>query len=266
MEMENPRAERVKKVKALANRSVRQRRGQFLAEGPGAVRAAVQYAPDRVAEMYVSSQVAMRHPDIIDSVHAQGLRAVTVTPEVAQAMSGDAQGILAVVNEFHGSLGDVPARVRHVVVLIDVRDPGNVGTIIRTADAVGADAVVLAGTCADPFNPKVVRSSAGSIFQLPLIREKAWEGALASLRSRGLRVVAAHGSAEAAIGDAHGPGSRESLRLPTAWVFGNEAEGLTDAQVHACDDAVRIPIVGRAESLNVASAAAIFSYVSLLSQ
>ncbi|MGH3744942.1 MAG: TrmH family RNA methyltransferase, partial [Mycobacteriales bacterium] len=151
---------------------------------------------------------------------------------------------------------------RLVVVLLDARDPGNAGTVIRTADAAGADAVVLAtgdgGGSVDVHNGKAVRASAGSLFHLP-IATGAWPQVLPALRTAGLRVLAtaAHGALDLFAADLGGP---------TAWVLGNEAHGLAAEAVEACDAAVAIPIRGRAESLNVAAAAAVCLYASARAQ
>jgi TrmH family RNA methyltransferase len=152
----------------------------------------------------------------------------------------------------------VAARPRLVAVLEEVRDPGNAGTIIRVADAAGADAVVLTGTSVDVFNPKAVRATTGSLFHLPVAVGVPLDEALDRLRGAGLRVLAADISGD----DLLAVRSEGLLDSPTAWLFGNEARGLTAEQLALADRAVIVPIYGRAESLNLATAAAVCLYES----
>ena len=149
-----------------------------------------------------------------------------------------------------------------VAVLVGVADPGNAGTVLRTADAAGADAVVLAGESVDPHNPKCVRATMGSLFHVPLARERDTRAVLAALRDAGLTAVAADGHGETVLG----PGTDALLAGPTAWVFGNEAHGVPPEVATACDRRVRVPIHGRAESLNLAAAAAVCLYASARSR
>jgi TrmH family RNA methyltransferase len=150
-----------------------------------------------------------------------------------------------------------------VAVCANVRDPGNAGTVLRCADAAGADAVLLAGSSVDPYNGKCVRASAGSLFHLPVTAGAAVEEAVAACRAAGLRVVAADGSGSTDLHDAQAGGM---LAEPTAWLFGNEAWGLPAAQAALADQVVRVPVYGRAESLNLATAAAVCLYASAWSQ
>jgi TrmH family RNA methyltransferase len=150
-----------------------------------------------------------------------------------------------------------------VTVLAHARDPGNVGTVIRCSDAAGVGGVVLTDASVDPLNPKAVRASAGSLFHLPVVTGPSVEALLPALRDAGLRVLAADGSGERDIDDLLDDGS---LARPTAWVFGNEAWGLPESTRSLCDDVVRVPIHGRAESLNLATAAAVCLYASARAQ
>lgn len=260
--LSNPRAERVKRVAALAGRSARSRAGAWLVEGPQAVREAVRFAGSRVRDVYLSEEAAARYTEIVDDAVAGGLYLHVGTAAVLEAMSPDAQGVLAVVDSTGASLDDVlAASPRLVAVLANVRDPGNAGTVIRVADAAGADAVVLAGEAVDPGNPKVIRSTAGSLFHLPVARAPLAE-ALEALQAGGLTVVAADGSGELTLG----ADTDELLDAPTAWVFGNEAWGLRDDELALADHVVRIPIYGKAESLNLGTAAAVCLYASAAAQ
>ena len=147
------------------------------------------------------------------------------------------------------------------VVCADVRDPGNAGTVIRCADAVGADAVILAGHSVDPYNPKTVRATAGSLFHLPISVVADVATAVAAARSAGLQVLAADGHGETDLLAAD-----ELLSAPSAWLFGNEAWGLPADTAALADVRVAIPIAGRAESLNLAAAAAVCLYASARAQ
>jgi TrmH family RNA methyltransferase len=150
---------------------------------------------------------------------------------------------------------------RLVAVLYGVADPGNAGTVIRVADAAGADAVLLAGDTVDPHNGKCVRASAGSLFHLPITRTRRSEDVLVACRNAGLRLVAADGYATADLDDAE-----DALAQPTAWVFGSEAHGLPADVLAEVDEALRVPIHGRAESLNLATAAAVCLYATARAQ
>ena len=174
------------------------------------------------------------------------------------------QGVVAVCGRL-----DVPldralaARPRLVAGCVEVRDPGNAGTVIRCADAMGAGAVVLAGASVDLHNGKTVRASAGSVFHLPVALAPDPAAAVDQLRAAGLNVLAADGYGELDLEDATDAGLLEE---PTAWLFGNEAHGLPEELGAAADHRVRIPLHGAAESLNLASAAAICLHASARAQ
>jgi TrmH family RNA methyltransferase len=153
----------------------------------------------------------------------------------------------------------VAARPRLVAVCADIRDPGNAGTVVRCADAAGADGVVFAGSSVDPYNGKAVRASAGSLFHVSLALESGTPAVVAALRHDEVSVLAADGAGELDLDDALDEGL---LAERTAWLFGNEAWGLPDEVAALADHRVRIPIHGRAESLNLATAAAVCLYAS----
>lgn len=259
--LSNPRSDRVRAVRALSRRAVRARQGLFLAEGPQSVREAVAHRPDVVRDVYVTADALARHAEVVRSAVDVGLAVHEVTDEVLAAM-GDGQlavapqGLLAVCEVLTASLDDVlGAGPRLVCVLANVRDPGNAGTVLRGADAAGADAVVMSAGSVDLFGPKLVRSTAGSLFHLPVVTGLEIEDVLDRLRRAGLRVIAADGAGRHVLGEV-------DLTMPHAWVMGNEAWGL-DARVRErCDDVVRVPIHGHAESLNLAMAATMCLYAS----
>ncbi|WNB84824.1 RNA methyltransferase [Cellulomonas sp. ATA003] len=270
-ELTNPRAERVKAARALSGRSARLRTGRFLVEGPQGVREAVREAPDRVRDLYLTPTAAQRYPEIVTDAADRSVRVRMASEDVVAAMSPDAQGVLAVVDMHDPGLAAVlAARPRLVAVLARVRDPGNAGTVIRAADAAGADAVVLTAESVDVHNPKVVRSTAGSLFHLPVTAGASLAEVTAALRDAGLGILAADGAGEHDLDDlldvAGGSGTVPDLSRPTAWVFGNEAWGLPEADRALADAVVRVPIRGRAESLNLATAATVCLYASSRAQ
>lgn len=270
-DLTNPRAERVRRVRALAGRPARLRHGQFLVEGPQGVREAVAYAADAVRDLYVGPDAARRYADVVERALARGVRVHTGSAEVLDTMSADAQQLLAVVRTrttgLEDVLGEPPPRL--VAVLAQVRDPGNAGAVIRTADAAGADAVVLSDASVDHHNPKVVRATAGSLFHVPVVADVPVAETVGRLRAAGLTVLAADGAGDRDLDDlldAAGRGTAPDLSGPTAWVFGNEARGLGDDVRELADAVVRVPVHGRAESLNLATAAAVCLYASARAQ
>ena len=256
----NPRADRVKQVAALAGRSARRRAGQVLVEGPQAVRELVAHRASHVRDVYVlEDALASRGPLalIADAALEAGLHVHPVSADVARALSADSQGIVAVASSA-AVFSQLPSAPRLVAILSQVRDPGNAGAAIRVADAAGADAVVLAGDSVDPTNPKVVRATAGSLFHLPVVRAPSLDAAVSAAREEGMTIFAADVSGDNELGAADAP----DLSGPTAWVFGNEAWGLSADELSLADRVMRIPIFGRAESLNLGTAAAVCLYAS----
>jgi RNA methyltransferase, TrmH family len=256
------RSPRVKAARQLAKRAFRERARAFLAEGPQAVREALR-RPGVVTEVFVTGPGRARYPELADQAVRQDVPVHEVSGEVMAelAQTITPQGVLAVCRFVDQPLTAVTAaQPRLVVVLASVRDPGNAGTVLRTADAAGADGVVFAAASVDPYNSKCVRSSAGSLFHLPVVAGGDLAEALAALRSAGLQVLAADGSAEQFL-DSPGPGGPDLAR-PTAWLFGNEAWGLPADVLGLADSAVAVPIYGHAESLNLAAAAAVCLYAS----
>ena len=241
---------------------MRERDGLFLAEGPQAVREAVAHRPDAVQDVYFDTQAGSRHTAVLDAARAAGLFVREVSPEVLAAMCDTLvpQGILAVCRPVDVDLGAVlKARPRLLVILTNVRDPGNAGTVIRGADAAGADAVLVSDSSVDIYNPKVVRSTVGSLFHLPIVTGVPIPELLDRVRGAGLALLATDGSGQSLLGDV-------DLSGPHAWVMGNEAWGLEPGTQQACDAVVRVPIYGKAESLNLAMAATLCLYTSATTQ
>jgi TrmH family RNA methyltransferase len=222
-------------------------------EGPQAVREATG-----VVELFGTAQALARHPEL-----AHGAAVVSVVTDDALAALADTvtpQGLVAVCDFLDTPLRAALARrPRLVAALVEIRDPGNAGTVLRTADAAGAGAVIFAGDAVDPYNGKCVRASAGSLFHVDVARVDAPLALVEQLRGAGLQVLAADGYGEADLDELADSGA---LAQPTAWLFGSEAHGLPDAVAAACDARVRVPLHGRAESLNLAAAAAVCLYSS----
>ncbi len=252
----NPRADRVKAVRALGRRSARRRAGRFVAEGPQAVRELLRFRPETATDLYVDGEQRGRYADLVGP--SGDVRIHECTPQVMAAMTDTQhpQGVLAVCRPVGIPLADaLAASGDFVVVLAHVRDPGNAGTVIRGADAAGARCVIVSDASVDVYNPKVVRSTVGSLWHLPIVTGAPLVDALERCRAAGLRLLAADGSGETLLPDA-------DLTVPHAWVMGNEAWGLDATVRDACDEVVRVPIYGHAESLNLAMATTVCLYAS----
>ncbi len=252
------RSGRVRTARRLLRRASRAEHRLFLAEGPQAVREALGVAgcvrevfarPGAWPELHacaLDGDVPWLHVDD----EALGSLTETVHP----------QGVVAVCAFLDRPVGDLLARrLDLLAVCADIRDPGNAGTVVRCADAAGADGVVFSGSSVDPYNGKAVRASAGSLFHVPLAVGTGTPEVVAALRHSGVSVLAADGAGELDLDDALDQGLLEQR---TAWLFGNEAWGLPAEVADLADHRVRIPIHGRAESLNLATAAALCLYAS----
>ena len=252
---------RLRAAKRLTKRAFRQRERAFLAEGPQAVAEALSSGA-QVTDLFVTVPARSRHQDLVGAAEDAGVPVHVVSGEVMEelAQTVTPQGLLAVCGFVDVPLDAVTCPApRLVALLANVRDPGNAGTVLRTADAAGAQAVVFADASVDPYNGKCVRASAGSLFHLPVVVGVRLEDAVAAMREAGLCVVAADGRAGRSLDD---PEVRARLSEPTAWMFGNEAWGLPPDLVALADAAVGVPIYGKAESLNLAGAAAVCLYAS----
>lgn len=260
-ELTSLRSPRVKSARQLAKRALRQRARSFLAEGPQAAGEALAEA-GVVTELFITAPAQVRYSELVAAAAGQGVPVHLVSGEVMTelAQTVTPQGILAVCRFVDVPLAQVTAAAPQLaVVLANVRDPGNAGTVLRTADAAGARAVIFSQGSVDPYNSKCVRASAGSLFHLPVVVDAPLAATVAALRDAGLRVLAADGSARRSLDDLDASGL---LRPPTAWLFGNEAWGMPGEVLALADEAVAVPIYGRAESLNLAAAAAVCLYAS----
>ena len=255
------RSGRVKAARRLVRRAARAEHRLFLAEGPQAVREALT-VPGCVREVHAVPAAASAHPAIRSAAEAAGIPWLEVDDAALASLTETVhpQGLVAVCRFLDVPAAEVlSAAPRLLAVCADVRDPGNAGTVVRSADAAGAGGVLLAGQSVDPYNGKAVRASAGSLFHLPVAIEPDTAALLGAVSSAGLTVLAADGAGETDLDEAE---ARGLLDGPTAWLFGNEAWGLPEEVAALADHRVRIPIHGRAESLNLATAAAVCLYAS----
>lgn len=265
---------RVAAARRLVRRNVRAKERRFLAEGPQAVREAVLHqtglGTDQQAtliEVFATVEAVERHAAVVEAARAAGVRVHLASDatmaDMAQTVTP--QGLIGVCHFLDTSFEQIlAAGPRLVAVLAHVRDPGNAGTVLRCADAAGADAVVLTEASVDLYNPKSVRASVGSLFHLPVAVGVSVEDVVSGLRGHGVRLLAADGGESAADLDDELDDGR--MGGPTAWMFGNEAWGLPEETRDLADQVVRVPIHGRAESLNLATAAAVCLYASARAQ
>jgi TrmH family RNA methyltransferase len=245
----------VRAARKLARPSSRARAGgRFLLEGPEGIRAALDagHVPD---SLLATERAAARHAGLVNLARQRGAPVTLVAEPVLAALAATTtpQGLVAVLPSVLRPLEALPPSPRLVCVLAEVRDPGNAGTVLRAADAFGADAVVTTRGSVDPQSPKAARAAAGSLFHLPVVAGAPWPELAAALRGRGLRLVGADPHAQRTVADA-------PLEEPVALVVGNEAHGLPEEVAADLDLAVRVPLAGRAESLNLAAAAAVLLY------
>jgi RNA methyltransferase, TrmH family len=258
---------RVVAARRLASRAFRAKQGLFLVEGPQAVREAAA-EKGLLSELFATVEAAERYAGILDQARANGAAVALAADEVLASL-GDTvagQGIVGVCRFLDRPLASVLEAERPpklLVLLAHIRDPGNAGSVLRAADAAGADAVLVSSESVDVYNPKAVRACVGSLFHLPVVTGVDLSAATTALRARGVRVLAADGAGTADLDDEADSGA---LAAPTCWMFGNEAWGLPEPIRALADTAVRVPIHGRAESLNLATAAAVCLYASARAQ
>jgi TrmH family RNA methyltransferase len=258
------RSPRLKAARRLTKRALRQHARAFLAEGPQAVSEAF-YSGAPVSELFATAEARGRHQDLVTAIAKSGVPVHAVSGEVMAelAQTVTPQGLLAVCGFVDVPLDQAMAGPPSLVaVLASVRDPGNAGTVLRAADAAGAQAVLFSDASVDPYNGKAVRASAGSLFHVPLVAGVRLEAAAGALRAAGLRILAADARGGRTLDDL----TPAELAAPTAWIFGNEAWGMPDSVLDLADESVAVPIYGRAESLNLAAAAAVCLYASAARQ
>jgi RNA methyltransferase, TrmH family len=259
----DPKANKVRGVAKLTKKDARSSTGLFLLEGPQGLKEALN-RPKLIVELFATEDAVERYPDLFERAAAARIEVQLVSEPVLKALTDTTtpQGVVAVCEQLHSDLEDIiAAKPRLVALLANIRDPGNAGTVLRAADAAGADAVIFSTNSVDVYNPKVVRSTTGSVFHVPFAIDVPIEHAITALKAAGLQVFAANG------GGVEIPAlSDEVLAKPTAWVFGNEAWGFEQSTLDLVDQEVAVPLYGAAESLNLATAASICLYVTAFAQ
>lgn len=259
-------------ARRLTRRARRDQAREFLAEGPRAVREAVSI-PGIVLEVFGTPAALDQHGDWLAESPVT-FRPISEKAAATLSETVHPQGLIARCRYLDAALPDVLGSSPHLVaVLAGIADPGNAGTILRSADAAGADAVIFTEGSVDPYNGKTVRASAGSLFHLPIVRAAAYADLRSALSTAGLQVLGAAVTGLRCLGESD---TELLLRAPSAWVFGSEAHGLAAIESAAryeagtsatvVDEHIRIPIWGRAESLNLAAAASICLYASATAQ
>jgi RNA methyltransferase, TrmH family len=231
----------------LQKRAFRERDRAFLVEGTGAVEEALG-RPGGVTRLFCTDPA----DPLVERARGSATEVVHVSEDVMARLTGTVtpRGLVAVATFVDVPLDGLGPGLACVALLHAARDPGNAGTVLRSVDAAGGDAVLFSGDSVDVYNAKAVRASAGSLFHVPVVRGLDTRATIEDLRGRGLKVIAMDASAES---DLH----ELDLSEPVAFVFGNEAWGLPEEIAHLADAGVRIPISGRAESLNLAAAATV---------
>jgi TrmH family RNA methyltransferase len=256
----NVRAPKVTRARRLLKRGLRESDGLFLAEGPQACREAA--AAGKLKELFLTQEAFDRYADIVSAVELSGADITVCTGAVIEQFSSTVtpQGMTAVVEMWEQNPAEIfKVGTKLVVALTAVRDPGNAGSVIRVADAAGADGVIMSNDSVDLFNPKVVRASVGSIFHLPIATGQDLADTVSEARAAGMQVLAADAGGVSLYGGVE-------LAKPTMWIFGNEAWGIPKEVLELVDQVVSIPIYGKAESLNLATASAVCLYASAQAQ
>ncbi len=243
----------------LAKKQRRQEARLFLVEGPQATREALAFRPELMEDVFLTPSARERNPDLVELAQRSGVELTLASEGVIEHMADTVtpQGVVAVARYLEVSLDQVMGeKPTHLVLLHQVKDPGNVGNIIRTADAAGVDAVVVTHESVDVFNPKVVRASTGSLFHIPVVSGVELGPTIQVLADAGVTVLAADAEGEN-LGQLR---ARGGLIAPLCWLLGNEAHGLSQEDESLADQVVSVPMFGQAESLSLQTAAAICIY------
>ena len=261
--LDDPRSNRVKGIVRLNQKDARYETGLFLLEGPQGLKELEKF-PELVEEIFVTSSAWERNRELLASMAALGLSIEEVSDQVMDKIADTRtpQGVVAVVHHLDVTLEELLTKKPVLLALIDQgRDPGNLGSIIRAADAAGAGGIILSPDSVDVYNPKVIRSTAGSILNVPVVVSQDLADAIAQLKLAGIQVFSASAS-----GDDVTQVSVAEMAKPTAWIFGNEAHGVTSEIAESADKALSLPIYGAAESLNLGTAASICLYFTAVAQ
>ncbi|MDO4241861.1 MAG: RNA methyltransferase [Microbacteriaceae bacterium] len=256
--IENPKTPRIRRAAALARKKDRLATQKFVAEGVQAVYEALRFAPGDIEVIYATHAGRERATELDRLANDACVQLEMVSEQVFAVLTDTVtpQGVAAIMQMRNTQLQEALQNAKLVAVLHEVRDPGNAGAVLRAADAAGADAVIFSGDCIDPWHPKVVRSTTGSLFHLPVSYGCDLSEVIKAAQQAGLGTIAAD-----VRGSDISP-TEALLQNPTAWIFGNEAHGLSASDRDKCDAVRRLPLFGAAESLNLATAATVCLYVS----
>jgi TrmH family RNA methyltransferase len=252
----------VKHARSLREKRHRRESGQFLAEGLRILTEARESG--RLPRLLFFAGQSGAHPlvrALVDAVEERGGDAIETTPDILSKLSGkdNAQAVVGVFDEFGPTLGELDRAASGIWLVAErLRDPGNLGTMLRTGDAVGAGGLILIGECVDPFSVEAVRASMGALFTVPVVRTE-WAPFLEWLRAGPGQLVGLSLDTE----QDYRSGRYEA---PTFLLTGNEAQGMPEEFAAACDLLVKIPMLGRADSLNAAVATAVMAYEVLAQQ
>jgi len=261
--IQDPSQAEIKGVAKLTKKEARSETGLFLLEGPQGLKEALE-RPKLIEKLFATENFEEKYPELISRARESRVTVNIVSESVLKELSDTTtpQGVVAICQQFHVSIEDVIAsKPKLVAFLAQIRDPGNAGTVLRAADAAGADAVVFSKGSVDIYNPKVVRSTTGSMFHLPFVIDAEIRPSLEKFKQAGLSVLAAD-----VAGKSLSTIDSEELAKPTLWLFGNEAWGLEPEVSALADKLVQVPIFGAAESLNLATAASVCMYASAFAQ
>jgi len=261
--LDDPKANRIRGVAKLNKKDARSETGLFLLEGLQGLKEALD-RPKLIQEIYATEVVIEQHPELFARATSARIEVNLINDAVLKALTDtqSPQGVVAVCRALDVGLSDLlEQKPKMLALLANVRDPGNAGTVLRAADAAGADGVIFSDNSVDVYNPKVVRSTTGSLFHLPVVLGATISETIAAAKAAGFQVFAANGG-----GDSLETLSDEVLKQPTLWVFGNEAWGFEPETLELVDRQVGVPIYGAAESLNLATAASICLYATAFAQ
>lgn len=263
----NPQVKELSRL--MKKRRARDEAGVFLVEGPRMIGELIadDHWQSQILKICMSESFASGHEEKATALVQRGNRYQSeIFSDAAFVRISDTrtpQGILAVVKRrsydietvINGMYGEKPQAERqpHILVLDNLQDPGNLGTVFRTAEAAGATGIILSSDCVDIYNPKVVRSTMGAVFRMPFLYVDDLPGTIGGLKKAGIRIYAAHLEGKNAY-------DREDYREGCAFLIGNEGNGLRNEVAECADCRIRIPMQGKAESLNAAVAASVLMF------
>ena len=246
----------IKRVRSLREKRHRREEGLFLAEGLRILTEAREAG--RIPEFLFFARESAAHPlvlALIEAVETAGGEAIETVPDILSKLSGkdNPQAVVGVFAEFTHTLDSIDRSSAAIWLVAErLRDPGNLGTILRTGDAVGAGGLILIGECVDPFSVEAVRASMGALFTVPVVQSE-WESFVPWLRSAPGQLVGLSLDTELDYRAAQ-------YAAPTFLLTGNEAQGMPYSYAAECDVLVKIPMLGKADSLNAAVATAVMAY------